>query len=225
MRTSAIITTVFCFAAAAAVVDRVAVVVGKIVITESEVLQEVRLTAFLNGQPLDLGPQSRREAGERLVDQQLIRNEMQIGHYPDPSPAESDALLRKFRQEHHANNTEFQAALQKYGITEDQLKQHLVWQLEAIHFTDQRFRPGALSPTAPKSVPGRAAAAKTPPNANRAAPVDINDPADQPIKSTPSATAQSGSDTAEESVDQQMDAWLKEARSQVRIQFKKEAFQ
>src|SRR5580700_11903799 len=44
----------------AAVVDRVAVVVGKTVITESEVLDEVRLTEFLNGQPLELGPQQRR---------------------------------------------------------------------------------------------------------------------------------------------------------------------
>src|SRR5690242_5513097 len=84
--------------ATGAVVDRVAVVVGKIVITESEVLQEVRLTEFLNDQPLDLRPGPRRAAAERLVDQQLIRSEMEIARYPEPSPADAEAVLRKFRQ-------------------------------------------------------------------------------------------------------------------------------
>ena len=81
------------FAAAAQnVIDRVAVVVGTQVITESEVILEARLTAFLNEQPLDLGAGPRRAAAERLVDQQLIRNEMQIGGYPMPPETEGDAV-------------------------------------------------------------------------------------------------------------------------------------
>src|SRR5579872_6141739 len=123
----------------AAVVDRVAVVVGKTVITESEVQQEVRLTAFLNGQPLDLGPQQRRAAAERLVDQQLIRNEMEIGNYPQPSANDADNVLHAFQKEHYPSPEAFQAALQKYGITEELLKQHLAWQFTALHFTDVRF--------------------------------------------------------------------------------------
>jgi hypothetical protein len=207
----------------AAVVDRVAVVVGKTVITESEVLQEVRLTEFLNGQPLELGPQQRRDAAERLVDQQLIRNEMEIGSYPQPSASESQAVLQKFQKEHYASPTEFQAALQKYGVTEDQLQQHLIWELEAIHFTDLRFSPG--TPTS-----GKTAAAPTSPTGgkppsskavNRPATPTGADRSDPNSKATPSTAADPESAT----VDQQMDAWLKEARGQVRIQFKKEAFQ
>jgi len=87
--------------AVAGVVDRVAVVVGNQVITESELLREVRLTEFMNGEPLDLSPEKRRIAAERLVDQQLVRKEMEIGSYPPPSPQEADAMLRKFRQEHY----------------------------------------------------------------------------------------------------------------------------
>src|SRR4051794_35389941 len=49
----------------AAVIDRVAVVVGNTVITETEVLQEARLEAFLNQAPLDLSAQQRRTAAER----------------------------------------------------------------------------------------------------------------------------------------------------------------
>src|SRR3954452_8778024 len=127
------------FTLSAAVVDRVAVVVGNTVITETEVLQEARLEAFLNQAPLDLSAQQRKTAAGRLVDQQLVRNEMRIGSYPPPTPAEVDSMLANFRKENFANEQQYRAALEKYGITEDLLKQHLSWQLAAIRFTDLRF--------------------------------------------------------------------------------------
>jgi hypothetical protein len=122
------------------VIDRVAVVVDNHVITQSELLREVRLTELMNGQPLDLGTEQRKTAADRLVDQQLIRNEMQIGSYPKPSPEEGDAMLKKFRQEHYASIPLYRAALEKYGVTEEELKQQLVWQLAAMRFTDLRFQ-------------------------------------------------------------------------------------
>jgi len=127
----------------AAVVDRIAVVVGNNVITQSEVLREVRLTEFLNQQPLDLGPAARRAGAERLVDQQLIRNEMIAGNYPMPAPAEAeDGVLRSFREENYPDNDSLQKALQKYGLTEEDLKQHLLWQVAVLRFTDLRFQTG-----------------------------------------------------------------------------------
>ncbi len=132
---------VFTFAAAAQnVIDRVAVVIGTQAITESEVILEARLTAFLNQQPLDLSAGPRRAAAERLVDQQLIRNEMRIGGYPMPQETEGDAAMRKYRQESYPSIPAFRAALEKYELTEEQLKHHLLWQAAALRFTDQRFR-------------------------------------------------------------------------------------
>ena len=64
---------------------------------------------------------------------------MRIGSYPKPTPAEIDSMLRNFRQEHFTSVSQYRAALQKYGVTEDQLKEHLSWQLAAIRFTDLRF--------------------------------------------------------------------------------------
>jgi hypothetical protein len=125
----------------AAVVDRVAVVVGKTVITETEVLQEARLAAFLNQAPLDLGPAARRAAAERLVDQQLVRNEMEIGGYPQPSGAEIDDMLRNLKQERLPNDAQYRAALDRYGLKEEDLRRRLAWQLSAIRFTDLRFTP------------------------------------------------------------------------------------
>ena len=168
-------------------VDRVAVVIDKKVITESEVVDDLRLTEFLNGQPLDLGPVARRDAAEHLVDQELVRREMENGGTARPTAAKSDALLRQFRQEHFKTPAAYHAALEKYGITEDQLKERLVWQVMAIQFTDLRFHPP------------------------------------QPEQGSQSAD-RAATDGAAASVDQQMDAWLKQARSNTKITFKPEAF-
>jgi len=177
-------------AVAAGVIDRVAVVVGNQVITEFEVLLEVRLTEFFNGQALDLGSDQRKAAAERLVDQQLIRNEMQIGGYPMPVESEGDAVLRKFRQDNYPGIPAFRAALENHGLTEDEVKRHLLWQAAAMHFTDLRFHMTMAAPATAQA--------------------DQSQSADRSVDTT---------------VEDQMEVWLKEVRSNTRIQFKKGAFQ
>jgi hypothetical protein len=191
MMRQALLAIAFTLAAAAAgVIDRVAVVVGNQVITESEVLLEVRLTEFFNGQTLDLGADQRKAAAERLVDQQLIRNEMQIGGYPMPVESEGDAVLRKFRQDNYPGIPAFRAALENHGLTEDEVKRHLLWQAAAMHFTDLRFHMTMAAPATTQA--------------------DQSQSADRSIDTT---------------VEDQMEVWLKEVRSNTRIQFKKGAFQ
>jgi hypothetical protein len=169
------------------VIDRVAVVVGTTVITETEVLQETRLEAFLNGAQLDLGPAARRTAAERLVDQSLIRAEMQMGNYPQPSGAEIDSMLANLKKERFPQESEYRDALTRYGITEEILRRHLGWQLSAIRFTDARFS---------------------------ADPATDGDSANRASAAAPAAA-----------VDQQLDAWLKQTRAGVKVQFKPGAFQ
>jgi hypothetical protein len=184
---------------AAEVVDRVAVVVGTNVITESELLREVRLTQFLNGEPLDLSPEKKRAAAERLVDQQLIRSEMEFSRYPQPGAEEAGKVLAAFRKEHNLDETQFGETLAKYGITEDELKQHLTWQLTAMQFTESRFRSNPL-------------------------PGNSNPPSDN-VQTANRLRTEAEPPPADDSIDRQMDAWLKEARGSTRIQFKQEAFQ
>jgi hypothetical protein len=191
MMRQALLAIAFAVAAVAAgVIDRVAVVVGTQVITESEVLLEVRLTEFFNGQPLDLGADQRKAAAERLVDQQLIRNEMQIGGYPMPVESEGDAVLRKFRQDNYPGIPAFRAALENHGLTEDEVKRHLLWQAAAMRFTDLRFHMTMAAPATAQA--------------------DQSQSADRSVDTT---------------VEDQMEVWLKEVRSNTRIQFKKGAFQ
>jgi hypothetical protein len=187
--------------ASAGLVDRVAVVVGNQVITETELLEEVRVTEFLNADPLDLGPEQRRAAAERLVDQQLIRHDMEIGGYSKPSTEEGNRMLAEFRAQRYPGDARFHEALAQYGITEDDLKQHLMWQLAVMRFTEARFRPLVAAP------------AQDAQGANPEASGEANR----------TATGSEASDG--DSVDRQLEAWLKEARNGTRIQFKKEAFQ
>ncbi len=125
--------------ARAAVLDRVAVVVGEQVFTETEVEEEVRVTELLNGEPLDLSAAQKRAAADRLVDQALIRREMEVGGYDQPKPEQADAMLANLRRERFPTETEFKDALNRYGVTEQELKRHLLWQLAALRFTDARF--------------------------------------------------------------------------------------
>ena len=193
-------------AVAAGVIDRVAVVVGNQAITESEVLLEVRLTEFFNEQPLDLAADKRKAAAERLVDQQLIRGEMQIGGYPMPTESEGEAALRKFRQENYPGIPAFRAALENHGLTEDEVKHHLLWQAAAMRFTDLRFHMTIAAPVAAQAEPA----------------TDQSQSAD---RSQSAGRSQSADRSVGTTVQDQMEVWLKEARSNTRIQFKKGAFQ
>jgi hypothetical protein len=180
---------VFALIGQAAVIDRVALVVGKTVFTQSEVDDEARLSQLEAGKPLDLSVAQRRQAAERLVDQELLREEMSATQFQTPA-SDADALVRNFRQRHFPSLAQYHSALARYGVTEDALKQRLVWEVSLLRFTDQRFKTFA-----------EPADTQT---ANRA-------------EGAPPATP--------DTVDQLMDAWLKQQRTDTRIVFKQEAFQ
>src|SRR5207248_11380001 len=81
----------------AEIIDRIAVVVGNSVITESEILREIRLTAFLNGEPVDFSPIVKRKTAERLVEQRLIGNEITASLYGLPSAAAAQEMLKQIK--------------------------------------------------------------------------------------------------------------------------------
>jgi peptidyl-prolyl cis-trans isomerase SurA len=125
----------------AEIIDRVAVVVGNRVITESEIVREIRLTAFLNGAPLDFSAASKRRTAERLVEQRLIRTEIETSRYPPPAPEEVEQAFKDV-QGRFSSPAKYLAELHRAGVTEDELKAHLQRQLITLRFLEFRFRPG-----------------------------------------------------------------------------------
>src|SRR5260370_12569573 len=83
------------FACRAEVIDQIAVVVGNSVITESEILREIRLTAFLNGAPLDFSPAAKRKTAERLVEHRLVAHEISWNLYPSPPQEAAPEAVKK----------------------------------------------------------------------------------------------------------------------------------
>ena len=70
--------------ASAVIVDRIAIVVNDRVIKDSDISRDIRIIDFLNGDQLDFSEAARKKSAQRLIDQQLIRREVQVGGYPRP---------------------------------------------------------------------------------------------------------------------------------------------
>ena len=122
------------------VLDRIAVVVGQTVITESQLDEELRVTAFLNHKPVVRDRDARRAAVNRLIEQELVRREILVTHYPPPSTAEIARLYAETEKEYGGAKA-MEEALTRNQLTEAILKEHLELQLTILKFVDVRFRP------------------------------------------------------------------------------------
>src|SRR5579864_7585149 len=99
------------------IIDRVAVSVGNQVITEGQIDEEIRITAFLNREKVDLSAASKKAEAELLVQQTLMKREMDLSHYRLPDTTEAAESLAGIKQE-YSSKGQFQQALKDYGIDE-----------------------------------------------------------------------------------------------------------
>ena len=129
----------------AVVYDRMAVIVGKRVIKSSDIGRDLRVTAFLNREQLSFNADARRKAADRLIEQTILRGEITSGGYRGASEDDADAMLDKLRQERFAgSDTRLRTAVARYGLTEEELRAQLLWQLTVLRFIDERFRNGVI---------------------------------------------------------------------------------
>ncbi len=128
----------------ATIIDRIAVIVGNSIVKDSDIERDLRVTAFLDGAPLDLGREARKKAAKRLIDQIFIRREIRLGDYPAATPEEASQQLEVLKKQKFKTNTAFQNALARYGLTEADLRSQFQWQLTVLRFIDARFKPAVL---------------------------------------------------------------------------------
>jgi len=183
------------------------------VITETDLDREIRITAFLNNAKADFSPASKRETAGRMVDQALVRNELEASRYLPPSAADTEAALQE-EKARFGDNAAYHGALARYGIGDDDLKARLTWQLMLVRFIDVVFRPGVQIGDAEiqkyfdehmraglvRAHPG------TPPAVD-----DYREGIEQKLVS--------------QAADQQVEQWLREARRRTHIQYHDEVFQ
>ncbi len=201
-------------ASRAEIIDRIAVTVDNRVITASQIILAIRLTAFLNGNKLDFSLAARRNAANRLIEQMLIRREMEVGRYSAPSPSDVEPMLKAVQEQRFPHAGEYLQAFTQYGITEEELKAYLLWQLTLLRFLDIRFRPGVEVTDAQIQSYYDKNRANLEARAGGSGNPTLDDLRDRIRRIL-----------TEEGVDRQMDAWLAEARKRSRIEFHEEAFQ
>lgn len=120
--------------------DRIAVTVEKRIITEGDIIRDLRVAAFADGKPVDLSAASKRQAAERLVEQILILQEAADSHLMLSSEDDVPKLLEAAKAP-YGGDAEYHAALKRYQITEKDLAAHLLDHLRALRFSDLRFHP------------------------------------------------------------------------------------
>lgn len=202
------------FPAAADIIDRIAVSVGNRVITATDIEREIRVVSFLDGTQPDLSPASRRATAEKMVEQKLIQHELDTSRYPRPEPSEIEPILAAFKAAHYASDEDYRRALASYGITDQDVRDELLWQRTLLRFIGIRFRPGVqvsdqeiqqyfdqqVAPAAKAANPGK--------------PVSLDD-----------YRAQIEEKLTGDRVDQEMNRWLNLARQRNEIVFHDEVFQ
>ncbi len=129
---------IFAIGAHGEILDRIAVTVNKQVITEGDVIRDIRVSAFLDQKPVDLSGAEKRKAADRIVDQLLILQEATFSRIPLAGDNDAANMLANVKMQYGA---EYSAALARYQITEDDVASHLMAGARALRFTDLRFRP------------------------------------------------------------------------------------
>jgi hypothetical protein len=123
-------------------VDRIAVAVGDKIITDSEIEQRIRLTAFENHQQPDFGLAARQMAVAKLVDERLIEKEMDVGRYPRIDAAHKQELLAGFLEtDYKGDSAELDKALAAARLKKQELEDDLGRQSDLLTFLNLRFRP------------------------------------------------------------------------------------
>ncbi len=129
--------------APAVIVDRIAIVADNKIIKDSDISSDLKLTAFLNQEPLSFTTTARKKAANRLLEQGFIRDEMEAGNYSQASVEEMQQTLNGLIKSRYRTPAAFKNALATYGISEDDLTARLLWQLTVLRFIDARFRSSA----------------------------------------------------------------------------------
>lgn len=128
----------------AVIIDRIAIVVRNSIIKDSDVNRDIRVTDFLNGRPLNFSASARKEAADRLIAQALIRREIRLGDYPMATLQDADEQLDSLESERFKTQAALDRALERYGLTELDLRTQFQWQLTVLRFIDLRFKPAVM---------------------------------------------------------------------------------
>jgi len=125
------------------VLDRMVATVNGHVILQSDWDEELRFECFMSRHPLvDLSADERKAALNRLIDQEILREQMRL---MDSSPASAEQIQKQMEalktdQRQHAGEA-WETVLSQYHLTDKIIENHVAAELEQFQLMDTRFRP------------------------------------------------------------------------------------
>jgi hypothetical protein len=133
---------------AADVVDRIVATVNGHVILQSDWDDAIRFEAFVEGRPLDkLSDQDRNRALDRLIDQELLREQAQGVESSQPPAEEVQQRIMDLQKEHKATTSSaWHAVLAHYGLAQKQVESWLAHDIAVLHQVEARLRPTVQIP-------------------------------------------------------------------------------
>jgi len=130
--------------ARAEVIDRIVATVNGRVILQSDWDEALRYEALLNGGKLsDFTDDERRAVLDRLIDQELLGEQMKAAYFQHASESEAAARVAEARKQYPEAATDegWQAVLARFGLTEKDLVAHVQQQIDLMRLVDARLRP------------------------------------------------------------------------------------
>ena len=130
--------------ARAEVIDRIVAKVNGHVILQSDLDDALRYEALLSGKPLDqFTDDDRRAVLDRLIDQELLDEQMKSTTFQYASQAEAEARVADARKLYPeaATPAGWQGVLKRFQLNEKDLIAHVEQQIDLTRLVDARLRP------------------------------------------------------------------------------------
>jgi parvulin-like peptidyl-prolyl isomerase len=120
------------------IVDGIVATVNGVAILQSDVEQALRCEALFNGLALSsITPAQQQAVRERLIDQELLRQQM-ANTLPPPQPHDlQERILQVRRQIPEASSVSgWRAVLERYGLSEQEVAERIAVQMQIAAFVD-----------------------------------------------------------------------------------------
>jgi peptidyl-prolyl cis-trans isomerase SurA len=130
--------------AVAEVVDRIVATVNGRVILQSDLDEALCYDALLTGRSLaDFTDDDRRATLDRLIDQELLREQMKSADFRHATDTEVSARIADARKQYPQAVTDdsWRSLLTRYHISEKELFAHVRQQIDVMRLVDARLRP------------------------------------------------------------------------------------
>jgi peptidyl-prolyl cis-trans isomerase SurA len=131
-------------ARAGEVIDRIVATVNGHIILQSDWDEALCYEALLNGRAWNqFADDDRRAVLDRLIDQELLGEQMKSASFQQASEAEAAARVVDARKQYPeaANAEGWQTVLAKFGLSEKDLVTHVQQQIDLMRLVDARLRP------------------------------------------------------------------------------------